>query len=1046
MSEDNAPLFIVDNSPGGRNGLQYLREWSELAKGVDIATGYFDIGPLLDLDGDWQRFDKIRILMGDEVATTTKKALLEAVRQRAVTSLNTSLEAEKDDHPFLDGADAVVEALVSGKIECRVYNRDKFHAKAYITHGRLDVVGSQALVGSSNFTRPGLTQNVELNIKLESGSEVAQLQAWYEQHWDDAEEITEDILRTIRNHTREFAPFEVYARSLQALVARTEPSAAAWDEGSSHMYKLLDRYQQEAYRALTDIAERHGGAFLCDGVGLGKTYVGLMLIERLIRHERKRVVLFAPKAVKDAVWANDLKEHLPDIGGVDGGSDFSSLAVFSNTDLSRKGDFPERLRRVTEMAHVVIIDEAHNFRNRGRAGDPDDPDTRSRYRRLFELIGGGEERKTVYMLTATPINNSLYDFSHLVELFTQDDDRYFSSLGVNSVRAQMRSITKNLQDEIGEDATVGEHSDRAEQLLASAPLFRNLVVQRSRAYAKASQIQEGGSAAIFPDREPPKVAEYSIRKSYAKLLDLVEQAFQRSQPLFSLAMYFPLAYPADGLGDIDRSKENRQKQVVGLIRTNFLKRFESSVYAFEVSCDRLLRKLLAFLEKNVETDAERNLLDRWNRRHAELLNYAQERQLAFWDEAPDEDEQEDDIVPAELIEKAEKLDREEYNVPAIIAETYSDLDEIATLLDESRKFEAKDDDKLGELVKLLKSKELDGRKVLIFTEFADTARYLKANLEEQGIDGLAQIDSCTKTDRAVVVRRFSPYYNRSSPTELAESGDQEIRVLISTDVLSEGLNLQDASRVINYDIHWNPVRLMQRIGRVDRRLNPKIEELIRAEHPELAADRGTVAFWNFLPPEELETLLKLYTTVSRKTLKISKTFGIEGQQLLTPDDDWEALKEFNAGYEGSESEDEKLHLVYQRLTNEDPDLEARLTELPSGIFSGLKQADQGEAVFFCYELPGRDADLGEYTMEAGETRWYLRLRADGRILEDPGAIAAWINCAPEANRVVEMDRQTLLDARQEVRKHIRNTYMKDRGVPQNAPPGVLVGWLEVNRG
>ena len=140
------------------------------------------------------------------------------------------------------------------------------------------------------------------------------------------------------------------------------------------MFPQLDRYQKEAYWALMKIARQHGGAFLCDGVGLGKTFVGLMLIERLVLHEGKRVVLFAPKAAKEAVWEPHLREWLPHIGGVGGSADFSNLAVFSHTDLGRKGDFPERFRRIAELADAVIIDEAHHFRNPGRRGDAEDGD------------------------------------------------------------------------------------------------------------------------------------------------------------------------------------------------------------------------------------------------------------------------------------------------------------------------------------------------------------------------------------------------------------------------------------------------------------------------------------------------------------------------------------------------------------------------------------------------------------------------------------------------------------------------------------------------
>ncbi|MCZ7628537.1 MAG: SWF/SNF helicase family protein [Microthrixaceae bacterium] len=129
------------------------------------------------------------------------------------------------------------------------------------------------------------------------------------------------------------------------------------------------------------------------------------------------------------------------------------------------------------------------------------------------------------------------------------------------------------------------------------------------------------------------------------------------------------------------------------------------------------------------------------------------------------------------------------------------------------------------------------RKVLIFTEFADTARYLRRELEKEGIEGVAELDSGSKVNRADAIRRFSPYYNGITSADLEEDGQEETRVLIATDVLSEGLNLQDATRLINYDIHWNPVRLMQRIGRVDRRLNPDIEAKLVADHPETAKHR-----------------------------------------------------------------------------------------------------------------------------------------------------------------------------------------------------------------
>src|SRR6266704_5453014 len=207
-------LFVVDNSVSGWTGLRYLQEWCDLAKSFDIATGFFEIGSLLALDGKWQGLEKIRILMGGEVTSSTRKSLLEMVRDRATGHLNTSLEGDKDENPFLRGVPAIVDALKTRQIEVRVYNREKFHAKAYITHAKMEVIGAQALVGSSNFTRPGLTQNVALNIQIQSGREVEQLQQWFDEHWNDAEDITPEIVGLIGRHTQVHTPFDIYTKAL----------------------------------------------------------------------------------------------------------------------------------------------------------------------------------------------------------------------------------------------------------------------------------------------------------------------------------------------------------------------------------------------------------------------------------------------------------------------------------------------------------------------------------------------------------------------------------------------------------------------------------------------------------------------------------------------------------------------------------------------------------------------------------------------------------------------------------------------------------------
>jgi len=1038
MKQTGGDLFIVDNSISGWTGLRYLKEWTEISIGFDIATGYFEVGALLALDTHWQKLGKIRILMGDETTIKTKKLLLHALKLKAEETIEANIEAVKADNPFLNGVAAIIDAIKSGQIECRIYNKSKFHAKAYITHPKSEAVGSKALVGSSNFTKPGLLQNVELNVQVQSPSEVAQLQAWYEEHWECSENISEDILQIIHRHMEAWLPFDIYSHALRELFRDREESANVWEENESIMFPILDQYQKEAYWSLIKIANRFGGAFLCDGVGLGKTFVGLMLIERMVR-EKKHVVLFAPKGAREGVWDPKLKELLPDLFG----KDFSNLAVFSHTDLNREGEWPERFKRIAEIADVIIVDEAHHFRNQGRPGDPKTGEKRSRYYKFMDLLHEGNSNKKLFMLTATPINNKLTDLRHMIELFTNGDEAHFSrTLGVHNLRNHFNRLERELKNNLGAAAdNIGENPTAITAFLESDQIFENLIVQRSRAYAIESQKKEHGVAAAFPQRQKPQVAEYSIFKTYGALLGLIERAFERSSPLFSLVVYNPLEYYLGDENEIDPFHRTRLRNVVTLIRTQFLKRFESSVYAFETSCDRLLRKLLAFLKIHCETDHEKQLLERWIAQNESILKYTSQKQLELWG-ADEEDDPE--LFPQELLEWWEKLKRDEYDVAAIINMTLLDLNELVKFLQETRKFMPERDDKLNKLKRMLKIKEFIGKKVIIFTEFADTARYLEQNLRKAGIDGLARIDGGSAGTRYDAVQRFAPYYNSTSSAGLVEDGLKEIRVLIATDVLSEGLNLQDSTLLINYDIHWNPVRLMQRIGRVDRRMDPKVEAKLIEDHPDVKSDRGKVTFWNFLPPNELNTLLSLYSTVTRKTLLISETMGIEGRKLLTPEDDYEALREFNAGYEGERSLLENLQLELQELLKNIPDLKKRLDSFPSSIFSGRTEPSKGTTgVFFCYRLPTWDLDLEDFSTKNGPCQWYLYETKNNTILEEVSEIIASVKCSIEEPRRCTKEQETLIEIRKKVRKHIKDSYLKKVEAPISAKPKLLA-WMEIN--
>jgi hypothetical protein len=1038
-------LFIVDNSTDETspewNGLEYLEQWCDISKRFDIATGYFDISALNALDGKWQQLDEIRILMGDEMTKRTSVALQKAI-QKIKDFLDQSIEKEKDANTFLKGVDGIIEGIRSGKIKCRIYNKKKFHAKCYITYSKAAVAPPVALVGSSNFTYSGLTQNLELNVRISSEAEVAILQDWYEKHWDDAADISTEIINIIEKHVKDYSPFEVYLKSLHEFFKGHEVTTSEWEQNHSVLFKEISQYQKEAYYSLIKIANQWNGAFLCDGVGLGKTFVGLMLLERLVVHERKRVVLLMPKSGRDAVWEENIRQYLPDLLN----NPYVSLKIYNHTDLLRSasGDrnWPEEFEHIKKAADVFIIDEGHNFRTRSSG----------RYKKLFDLMSGG---KKLFLLTATPINNSLLDLKNQIDLFAQRDDKFFARapIAVNSLMGYFKTKEKELHkiagpipDDISNDIT--------RDILGSDELFRNLIVQRSRSYVKQSIELENSTRKIeFPRREPPKVVPYSLKKTYGTLLTKVEKAFDSEKPLLRLPVYSLYDKDKSGkylyyIGDpnkLDEMDIGRSLQVVALIRVLLLKRLESSVVAFRETCENLLLKLISFVEKH-----DSDTYTRWVAMNIDLLNLIKSNR-----EIENEDDEDDATLPEEIRDFwKEELNPTDFNIAKIVTDTLLDLERLLDFLGDLEDFNFDKDDKVKSLINLLNTDEdLQREKVIIFTEFMSTAKHLEKTLKAHQFDDILEIDSSYKGNRGQVIKRFAPFYNKTTVDKLHEQKQSEIRILIATDVLSEGINLQDARLLINYDLHWNPVRLMQRIGRVDRRLDPDIEAKIKLQYPDWAGKRGTAKYWNFLPPEELNEVLSLYNKVTKKTLRISKVFGIEGKQLLTEQDDYDALKDFEHSYEGETTKTEEIKLFYQRALQTDPLLEEKLNSFPLRVYSGKKAiSNTAKGVFFCYRLPisfKNEDGTTSWSLNEGNTSWYYYSMESKTVTEDFNLIDKMIHCEKSEPRVLEYDQTSLTDILKKIKSHIINGYYKASQVPVQDEDGnslnpVLLSWMEVN--
>ncbi|MFC1765589.1 SNF2-related protein [Planctomycetota bacterium] len=1011
---------------------------------MDVATGVFEVGSFLLLKGLWKDLEQIRILMGDETTQRTRKEILQAIIQ----SSSESLESEKERDDSLKGLAAVREAIADRQIALKIYSKSKFHAKCYLMESKDPYPVDFALIGSSNFTHPGLTQNLELNLFTTDQVHIEALREWYQKLWDEAEDVREEILEVIEPHLKEYTPFTVYAKALYEFFAGREKTQDEWELTESVLYPKLSQYQRDGYHRALQIAEQWNGALLCDGVGLGKTFVGLMILERCL-HEDKRILLIVPKSAEESVWRANINRYLKPHYSIEL---TERLRIERHTSFGREGLISDDLLNYyRKRSDVIIVDEAHHFRN-----------PKANRGRLFMDLSNS---KRLFMLTATPINNSLDDLYHLINYFAQSKQDHFASIRIQNLRAHFLDAEKRMGKE-HPDAEVAEVAGD-EDFLRTDDLLKNVLIQRSRAYVKQSE-GESDDAPIFPERQMPQVVEYSLKSVYETLYGEIKEAFDKKNPFLSLAIYNTSAYHKDP----DKRTSVYQKLVIGLIRTLLLKRLESSFKAFEASVEDLLAKMAGFLKCHASDE-----FDAWSTTNTRWWKVTQQHILQRLEkDEPGTESEEEDEVP----DFVQDFDAGESDIGRLAQDVKEDMELLTGFLSKIyRRFYVDDkvgteedpqkDKKLQKLLSLLHDNELlQGQKILIFSEFRNTARYLAEQLEQAGFQAVEQVDSGRNVkNREMIIKRFAPYYNCAidngdlfGQTELTKCLDNPIHILISTDVLSEGLNLQDGCLIINYDLHWNPVRLMQRIGRVDRRLNPEIEELLDRP-PHL---KGKVYFWNFLPPKELEDLLHLKRKLDGKILRINKTLGIEGA-LLSPDDTDMAMKLFNERYEGKESIEELMRLEKQRVEAEHPELWQSLERLPRRLFSGKNAGagfgpivnKRGEEVrhinqipmpglFACYRMPpivGKAAtNLMELTTEQydpekhpqGEVKWYFKDAETGKITEVLEQTWAAVRCIQGTERLVKQGVGNLTDERKAIEKHIKNTYLKDIQAPIGAKP------------
>ena len=986
-----------------------------------FAVGYFFISGLEGIADSLEGVGEIRLLIGNATNRETIDQLAEGYRrleavQRSVEddeSINRR-ESRKRAAATAEGVGSALEVMdqtdegeklvkllvrlvEEGRLKVRVYTLGVMHAKAYIFDYKslYDEDGNevvppepgQAIVGSSNLTLSGVTSNTEMNVVVTGAQNHAQLKEWFEELWEEAEDFDEALMHEMKNSwaAATSSPHDVYMKALYTLVrdrleGEKETNPLAADEITD---KLAD-FQRVAFRQAVTIIKEHGGAFVADVVGLGKSYIGSAIVKYFEQTERARPLIVCPKSLVGMWEAYNERYEL-------------NARVLSQSRLI-EGHGGMRNILVDDFRYrdrdFVLIDESHNFRN----------DDTQRYRLLDEYLSAGGRKAC--LLTATPRNKSAWDVFNQLKLF-QRPGRVTLSVDPLDLREYFRMIERGertLPDLLsgvlirrtrnhvlrwyGRDEETDEPLDphRFEEYLSG----------KKRAYVSVN-----GHKQFFPRRRLQTV-EYSIEKAYRGLYGELRGYLGSAAGDADGA----LTYARYGLGDYllptadqKRYAELRRtgEQLRGLIRVLLFKRFESSVFAFRETVRRLLSAHEAFVAaiEGGKVPAGKQA----------------ERILNSSDLGGDSEAEEQLLRVLGEAEGSEAYDADDFDREALVSDVRHDIGILRRILALVEGITPAEDDKLQTLKMWLARDRMREGKRLIFTQYADTARYLFDNLNPGGERDDTDVIFSGGKSKERVVGRFSP---ASNPEFVPGPSDTELQTLIATDVLSEGLNLQDCDKIINYDLHWNPVRLIQRFGRIDR----------------IGTDYAEIFGYNFLPETGIEENLGLREKLERRIREIQETIG-EDVAILDPSEKVNQ-KAMYAIYEtdgaGTESlglfdddatEDEDLVNLsealemFRQMREEDPEEFERIATLRDGIRAARRPPRSGE------EVVRRGAHV--YCRAGTQGRFY-HVAGSGTVSEESTQeFLGTLRCPPEEDgRPIPQDHNALVGAaRARFEEHLR---------------------------
>jgi superfamily II DNA or RNA helicase len=930
--------------------LPALQETLKLADHADFCVGYFNLRGWKKLDSYVEKWsggkgnccrllvgmqrlpqdefrEAMRVLRGEisidnQTALRLKKRLAEEFRDQLTIGVPTN-EDEK-------GLRRLASQIKAKKVIVKLFLRHPLHAKLYLLFRPDPINPTISFLGSSNLTFSGLSQQGELNVDVLDHDACAKLAAWFDERWEDlwCIDISDELVNIINESwAREepIPPYQIYIKMAYHLSQEARAGLSEFRIPREFGQKLFE-FQKAAVKIAAHHINKRGGVLIGDVVGLGKTLMATAVARILEDDLGLETLILSPKNLVD-MWEDYRDQYR------------LRARVLSISQVINQLPNLRRFR-------LVIIDESHNLRNREG----------KRYRAIQEYINENESR--VILLTATPYNKTYLDLSNQLRLFIQEDkelsirpERLLRDMGDTEFMRRHQSPLRSL--------AAFEHSEYADDW---RELMRLFLVRRTRSFIQENYAKiddkncrkyltfEDGSRSYFPTRLP-KTVKFSIDDNdpgdqYAKLYapDVVDNINSLSLPRYGLGNYVkeshrkpPTQTEARVLQDLSRAG----KRLMGFCRTNLFKRLESSGQAFILSLERHILRNYVFL---YAIDKERQLPI--GTQDAALLD------ARVYDEDADattiipglfddENDATEDGAPntnmlrteADFRKRADEIYgdyastyikrfkwlRPDLFSKALAKDLERDALTLLQILEECGDWDSKRDSKLQALHKLINATHPED-KLIVFTQFADTVRYLETQLKTSGISKLAGVTG-ESPDPTALAWHFSPESNDKRSRIRPED---ELRVLIATDVLSEGQNLQDCSIVVNYDLPWAIIRLIQRAGRVDR-IGQKAEDIF---------------CYSFLPAEGVERIIRLRARVRERLQENAEVVGTDEAFFEDDKDDQVVLDLYNenAGILDGDADTEVdlasyAYQIWKNAIEADSRLEKIISAMPPVVYS-----------------------------------------------------------------------------------------------------------------